>query len=141
VIEYVFFHDAPLRRFLDFLAAEGVAAATQTFEDRVEVQVPDDLPETLSDAIDECYDRLVDEEGALTDAEQGEAGGEYGMAGITVHLADGETVYADVDPALLSRVLESISVEELTRIVDAVASAVERRESRTFCQRQREEGD
>ena len=140
MIEYVFFHEAPLGEFTAFLADKGVQAQTQVFEDRVEVQVPDDLDEALSDAIDACYDRLVDMEAALTDEEQ-QGSGDYGMAGITVHLADGETVYADVDPALLSRVLESISVEELTRIVDAVASAVERREGRSFCQRQREEDD
>ena len=138
MIDYVFFHQQPLDLFVKFLREQGLEPETRVFEDRMEVQVPDDLDEDLSDRIDDRYDRLIDMEGELTDAEQYDTAESYQMAGITINLKNGKTVYADVDPGLLSRLLESVTAEEFATVVDAIASAVEEEEQRTYCQRVRD---
>ncbi len=138
MIDYVFFHQQPLDLFVKFLCEQGLEPETRVFEDRMEVQVPDDLDEDLSDRIDDRYDRLIDMEGELTDAEQYDTAESYQMAGITINLKNGKTVYADVDPGLLSRLLESVTAEEFATVVDAIASAVEEEEQRTYCQRVRD---
>jgi hypothetical protein len=59
------------------------------------------------------------------------------MAGITVQLKDGRVSYADIDPNLLGRVMDCITPEEFSTIVDAIATAVENPQDQTYCQRQR----
>ena len=135
MIEYVFFHQQPLDLFIDYLRGLDLAPETRRFDDRMEVLLPDDLEEALFDRIDARYDQLIDLEGELTDAEQPAGADNYQMAGITITLKNGKTVYADVEPGLLSRVLASISAEEFTLIVDAIVSAVENQEQRSYCQR------
>jgi hypothetical protein len=61
----------------------------------------------------------------------------YHASGVVVNLKDGRTVYAEVRPALLSKVMGAISPEELGELVDAIVQAVEDPDERTFCQRMR----
>ena len=56
-----------------------------------------------------------------------------------MHLKDGRVSYADIDPRLLGRVMECVTPEEFATIVDAIVTAVENPEQRTYCQRQRGE--
>ncbi|HFD80038.1 MAG TPA: hypothetical protein ENK05_06560 [Gammaproteobacteria bacterium] len=135
MIEYVFFHRQPLELFLRFVEEQGVGAQTREFEDRMEVLVPDELDEALSDRIDERYDELMEMEGDLTDAEQAGEAGEFQGAGIVVNLKDGTTVYANLDSRLLARVMTVIEPREFAVIVDAIVEAVENRVDRPACQR------
>ena len=137
MIEYVFFHQQTLQRFVRFLFDEGVRSQTQEFSDRIEVGVADDLDDGLFERIDACYDDLMTDEADLTDAEQGSGPENYERAGITLNMKDGATVYADVDSQLLARVMSVISPQEFTLLVDAIVGAVEDREGSTYCQRLR----
>jgi len=135
MIEYVFFHRQAVDLFLQFLAEQDLEAETQQHSDRVEVQLPDDLDSALFDQIDTRYDQLMELEADLTDAEQSGTAGEYEAGGIVVNLADGTTVYADLDSQLLARIMRVITPEEFAVIVDAIAKAVENRQEQPGCQR------
>jgi len=133
MIEYVFFHQQPLKLFLGFLSELDLKADTQQYEDRIEVLLPDDLDAALFDRIDTRYDRLMDMESELTDREQSGVAGEFQAGGIVVNLADNTTVYANLDSGLLARVMRVISPEELALIVDAIVKAVENRQVHPAC--------
>ena len=133
MIEYVFFHQQTLQRFLRFLTKEGVRSQTQEFDDRIEISVADDLDEDLFERIDACYDGLMADEADLTDAEQGSGPENYERAGITLNLKEGGTVYVDVDSQLLAKVMSVVTPQEFTLLVDAIVGAVEDREGSRYC--------
>jgi hypothetical protein len=143
MLEYVFFDPRPYRRFLDFLQQRGVAVETAAPDDAfgidsLEVRIPEDLDDALAEAIEARYDELMAWNQELVDAEGGSGTDDYHAAGVVVNLQDGRTVYADVDPHLLARVMEELTPEELGQIVNAIVDAVEHPDTRTFCQRMRD---
>jgi hypothetical protein len=138
MFEYIFFHPLPAGQFVDWLKGQGVAAAVRDDDEGFVVEVPEDLDDELDQAVDAKYEALLEMNEELLKQEHGDEAGYHG-AGICVHLKDGRVSYADIDPKLLGRVMESVTPEEFATIVDAIATAVENPEEQTYCQRQRSE--
>ncbi len=82
----------------------------------------------LFDKIDDRYEQLMDLEAELTDEEQSGAAGEYQAGGIVVNLADDTTVYASLDSRLLARIMDVITPEEFSQMVDAFGSRYPRKD-------------
>jgi hypothetical protein len=49
---------------------------------------------------------------------------------------NGTSVYADVSPELLHKIMQAVTPEELGDLVNAIADAVEQPDSRPLCKRQ-----
>ncbi len=135
-IEYIFFNEEPCRRFKAFLAEKGVEALREgrdeTDVEGMTVFIRDDLDDALSDEIEAFYDEMMTlDESLVAETEEDETHN----VGLAVSLKDGRSVYAAVDPEVLARVLTVISHDELGRIVDAVADAVENPDERPLCKR------
>jgi len=79
---------------------------------------------------------VMEEQGLV---EAGEAAADDHAAGVVLNLRSGETVYAEVDPGLLGRVMSVVTPAEFGAIVDAIVEAVEHPDRRGFCQRRRDE--
>jgi hypothetical protein len=60
----------------------------------------------------------------------------FGSAGVVVNLSNGTSVYADVSPELLQKIMQALTPEELGDLVNAIADAVEQPDSRPLCKRQ-----
>ena len=135
MLEYVFFHSLPCERFVAFLRERNLEPETQSDGETWEVRLPETLPEALGDAVEEYYDRMLELNQELHDREEQDDG--YHAAGVVVNLADGETVYAQVDPALLARIMKVLTPEEFGEVVNAIVDAVENPDTRTMCQRMR----
>lgn len=101
-----------------------------------EIRLPEDLDEGLSDRIEEVYDELMDLNQSLLEAEGSREG--YHSAGVVINLQDGNTVYAQVDPLLLGRVMGVLTPEEFGEVVNAIVDAVENPDERTLCQRMKD---
>ena len=101
------------------------------------VYLPEDLDDKLYDEIEVQYEVFMEMNEEILKQENTDEDG-YHMAGIAVHLRDGNVSYADIDPMLLSRVMGAITPEEFAIIVDAIVTAVENPQDRTHCQRQRD---
>jgi hypothetical protein len=140
MLEYVFFHPRPYAEFIEFLRTRGIDPETESAEGSHEVRVPEDLDDALSDAIEERYDALMALNQELFEQEQAQDADNYHAAGVVVNLQDGSTVYADIDPRLLGRVMEVLTPQEFGQVVSAIADAVENPDTRTFCQRMRDQG-
>jgi hypothetical protein len=136
MLEYIFFHEEPCRRFKDFLLQKGVAPLKEGLDETdvegLTVFIRDDLDEDLSDEIEAFYDEMMTLNEALV-AETEDS--ELHKVGLAVSLRDGRSVYAAVDPEVLARVLTVISHDELGKIVAAVADAVENPDERPLCKR------
>ncbi len=136
MLEYIFFHEEPCRRFKEFLAEKGVETLKEGLDETdvegMTVFIRDDLDDGLSDEIEAFYDEMMTlDESLVAETEEDE----MHNVGLAVTLRDGRSVYAAVDPEVLARVLTVISHDELGRIVDAVADAVENPDERPLCKR------
>ncbi len=141
MLEYVFF-DAVIRdRFVAFLQARGVEASLpeEADDEGFIVMVPDDLEEALADAIDEQYEQLLEETAAMADAADGDEA--RSAAGVRVLLSDETPCNVRIDPQLMARLLNCISLEELRDLVQEIAWQVEDPDDSPICHtRERKNG-
>ncbi len=138
MLEYVFFHVRPFDEFIAYLRELGLQPETETDEDSWEVRLPEDIDDELSEKIESRYDQLMELNQQLFDAEQPQ---DYHTAGVVVNLGSGETVYAQVDPHLLGKIMGVLTPEEFGEVVNAIVDAVEQPDERTLCQRMRDRDD
>lgn len=136
MLEYVFFHAQPFEQFVGYLRELGLQPETERDQDCWEARLPEDLEDALSEKIEERYDQLMELNQQLFDQEQGE---DYHTAGVVVNLNDGKIVYAQVDPALLGKIMAVLTPVEFGDVVNAIVHAVEQPDDRSLCQRKREE--
>jgi len=136
MLEYVFFHAQPFEQFVAYLRELGLQPETEVDEDCWEARLPEDLDDALSEKVEERYDQLMDLNQRLFDQEQDEG---YHTAGVVVNLANSETVYAQVDPALLGKIMGVLTPVEFGDVVNAIVDAIEQPDERTLCQRMREQ--
>jgi hypothetical protein len=140
MLEYVFFNAEPCDRFIRFLEAKGLDSTVETGEsERVVILSEEDADDALADEIDAFYDEMFELDQRLYDESVPDSPDDYHASGVVVNLKDGRAVYADVRPALLTKLMETISPVELGELVDAVVKAIEDPDERTFCQRMRGE--
>ncbi len=135
MLEYVFFHSVPCERFVAFLRERDLEPETERDGETWEVRIPEALPEALGEAIEDYYDQMLELNQELHDREEQDDG--YHAAGVVVNLAGGETVYAQVDPVLLARIMKVLTPVEFGEVVNAIVDAVENPDTRTMCQRMR----
>ena len=136
MLDFVFFHPTPQQLFIDWLQQRNLQPETSVADEIYQVRLPEDIDDVLYEAIEEQYERLMEmNEELMKEEHAGDK--DYHMAGISVHLQDGNVSYADIDPDLLGRVMGAITAEEFARLVDAIVTAVEHPQSRTYCQRMR----
>jgi len=133
MLEYIFFDRRPWRLFIDFLRDLGLHPYHREEAQGLMVLLPDDIEDRLMDPIEARYDELLEMNDRLFAEQEGEA--HVHRAGVSVSLADGRVVEAAVPPALLNRILEVVSTDELGRFVSAIVDAVENPDERPFCQR------
>ena len=138
MLDYVFFSHQPYDRFVAYLRERGLSPVCSEGEETFEVSLPEDLESALSDRVEAFYDEMMDLNQALFEAESAPPH-DHHAAGVVVNLKDGRTVYADVDPRLLAKVMQAVTPEELGGLVNAIVDAVEAPDERSLCQRMRDQ--
>lgn len=137
MLEFIFFHKIPHALFIEWLQEKGLEPESTVKDEVYEVYLPEDIDDMFYNEIEEKYEILMDMNEEILKQEHADDA-DYHMAGIAVHLRDGKVSYADIDPKLLAKVMGVITPEEFAIIVDAIVSAVENPQDRSFCQRQRD---
>ncbi len=137
LLEYIFFHEQPYIQFKQFLQRKQVELLKEGIDETdVEafvVYIADDLDDDLSDEIENFYDEMMELNESLVMQDEGMD--EMNNVGLAVSLNDGRSVLATVDPDVLNRVLSVISHDELGKLVDTIADAVESPDERPLCKR------
>jgi len=137
MLEYVFFHEEPVRRFCSFLAELGLSPGEENSgESRLVTLDEEKIDDETADRIDAFYDEMFDLDQRLYDSGMQENSGNFGSAGVVVNLGDGTSVYADVSPDLLHRIMQALTPQELGDLVNAIVDAVEKPDARPLCKRQ-----
>ncbi|SCZ59476.1 hypothetical protein [Thiohalomonas denitrificans] len=128
MLEYLFFDESIRDRFGEFLKTKGVE---YRFSDKngLIAMVPEELSEELDAAIDEQYEKLLQETAELLEDEVIE----HSAAGVRVQLSDGTPCQVRIDPDLFARMLGCITLEELRELVQDIALAVENPDDESIC--------
>ena len=134
MLEFIFFHHNICKLFTDFTAARGIEYQTAEDDETITVSVSEDLDDDLIEQLEDEYDRLLDLSRDQTDSDEGESRKNYQKASLLITLNSGERSYAHVDVDVINRVLRTISTDELNRLIEAIADAVENPDDRSYCQ-------
>ncbi len=143
MLDYIFFHQIPLKKFQNYLDSQKIPYKNDTeFQASVEetgftISISDDYELDVLDKIEDYYDGMMELNAELVSAEENaqEGAGEIENAGISVNLADGTTVLADVNPNLIYKLSEALNPKEILELINAIASAVENPDNRPLCKR------
>ena len=100
-------------------------------DDVLNVGIDEDIDDQLLARIEAFYDEMMTLNQRLLE----EGSPAQHTAGVVVNLASGDTVYANLAPDLLARIMTVLTPEELGTLVDAVVDAVENPDRRAPCQR------
>lgn len=133
MLEFIFFHRELMDDFRTELDTQAVPYEARDDNLGFVVAIPENLDEAVLDQLDELYEVLLVKSENLLSA--GEFAGDKQAAAISINLDDGRTVHASVRPALMNKLLEAISFDELNELVEAITDAVEHPDDRPFCQR------
>ncbi|HEY9147627.1 MAG TPA: hypothetical protein VIQ22_01345 [Gammaproteobacteria bacterium] len=127
MLEYVFFDEGIRDKFIEQLRGEGIEVSF----DELIVEVPEELDRVLADKVDYYYEKLLQETAALL--EEGEDALEKNVMGVHVALEDGSACTIRLDPELVARVLNCITMEELRDMAQAIADGVQNPDNRPLC--------
>jgi len=134
MLEFIFFHHNISTQFTDLIAGLGIEYRVEDDAETITVSVSEDVDDKLVEQIEDEYDRLLDLSRDHTDSEEGESRDNYQKASLLITLNSGERSYAHVDVDVINRVLRTISTDELNRLIEAIADAVENPDDRSYCQ-------
>ncbi len=141
MLDFIFFHEIPVQKFQHFLDSEKIPYENDTeFQASVEetgftISISDEYDLKIIEKIEDYYDEMMDLNAELISEGEEEREGEIENAGISVNLADGSTVLADVDPNLIYKLSEALTPNEILELINAIASAVENPDKRALCKR------
>lgn len=136
MLEYVFFNQQPCTAFTSHAKSKGIEVNIIEDDGSYIVTLSEDVDEILLDSLEQLYDELIDLDRDIEEQKLDDSTDNTHTAGITVELSNGSTVYANVSPLLLSKLLQCIDFTELNTLVEAIAQAVENRDERSLCQRE-----
>ncbi len=133
MLEYVFFNRAVADEFLAALAERGITAqeGREAVEEAILIGI-EEVDDDTWDALDALYETLSERDRALLEAGSPDA---VHTAGIYLTLSDGRRSIARVEPAVVNRILQVLSMEEFERLVDEIVRAVEEPSTDPLCKR------
>lgn len=127
MLEYVFFDEGIRDKFVAQLRDKGVDVGI----DELIVEVPEDLEDALADDVDELYEKLLQETADLM--EETDDALEKNVMGVQVCLEDGTPCTIRLNPDLVARILNCISMEELRDMAQVIAEGVQNPDNRPLC--------
>ncbi len=122
--DYIFFDEALRDRFVQFAAARAIGCRCRqdTMEGLI-VELPDELDEEASAAIDAQYQALMDEQMVLAESTQGWVS--QRSAGVPITRADGSSCVVRLPAEIARPLLEHFTPEQVHALVLAIAHSLD----------------
>jgi hypothetical protein len=117
MIEYIFFDVSLRNKFVSYAMQHEVPCTAVDDNMGMVVEIPEDIPEEMSDRMEEFYEALEDEQASLSKAE----GEMNSLAGFRFNLPTGESRMLPLPTAMANRLLVSFTLEELQELFETVA--------------------
>jgi len=136
MLDYLFFNQSVADKFIEFMKQNKLEweQGVEQIQNAIILKTSDDIDDSLWDKLDDLYDDLSVEDARLSNAD---AAGEddRDTAGIYIQLGNGEQTIAKVDPQIMNRMLDVISMDELNDFVEAIVASVEAPDDSAICQK------
>lgn len=133
MLDFFFIQRHPRDQFELLLKQKEVAYLASTTDDGYLLSIPEETQDELLDELEASYSNFLDMDRDLFEEQELETGST--TAGVSLNLASGESVQAEVPVELLNRILSVIDTHELAEFVDAIVDAVESPNSDSLCRR------
>ena len=136
MLEYLFFNTVFADKFCRQLEARSLPyeKSREPVQNALLITTSEEIEEDLWDALDEIYDDLSEQDQQLLQACLRDDS-DIDTAGIYIELSGQRQTIAQLDPGVMNRMLERISMDEFNAFVEAIVSAVESPDDTPFCKR------
>ena len=135
MLEYLFFNQIIADKFIDFLKLKDLSweLYLDPMLDSIVVKTPEDIEDELWDELDDFHESLGAEdqkllEDALQDTEE-----ETNAAGIYIQLANGKQTVAQINPDIMNRMLDVITMDEFNEFIETIVRSVENPDDSPIC--------
>lgn len=135
-IEYLFFTRRIAEKFIQVLEDREVAYTqlTEPVQNAFVLRVSESINEDLWDELDGLYDELnIEDQEVLETGLDDESS--RSAAGVYLNLKDGSQTLAQVNPAIMNRILGVISMDEMNEFLETIVQSVENPDDSPICHR------
>ncbi len=135
MIEYLFFNQKISLKFLTLLQQKNIdwVEEIESVDDAINIKVSEDISDDVWDELDNIFDELTVEDQMMLEA-QVDDDNFVSKAGIYLQLADGKQTVAQIDPSVMNKMLEVITMKELNGFIESIVSSVEEPDDSPICQ-------
>lgn len=136
MLEYLFFNAVFAEKFSRLLKGKSLEfeQSLESIQNAILITTSEDIDDELWDEIDEAYDDLSEQDQQLLQSKLDDDS-KINTAGIYIQLKGDQQTIATIDPDVMNRMLEKISMDEFNAFIEAVVSAVEVPDETPFCER------
>lgn len=137
MLEYLFFNTIFAQKFILILEQHSLPYQQQieSVQDSILITTPEDLDDQLWDTIDDAYDDLSEQDQQLLQSKLDDDN-KVNAAGIYIQLKNDQQTIANIDPDVMNRMLEKISMDEFNAFIEAIVSAVEAPDNTPICEQE-----
>ena len=135
MLEYLFFNQEIADQFIIMLKEKGLEweQNIDPMLDSIVIKTPEDIDDKLWDELDEYHEKLgIDDQKLLEAALDDE--NETNAAGVYIQLANGGQTVAQINPEVMNRMLDVISMDEFNDFVETIVSSVENPDDSPICE-------
>ena len=138
MLEYLFFTREVAEKFIVFLDKKSLAweEFVDPMLDSIVIKTSEDIDDDLWDELDDYHEVLGPEDQKMLEAAMSDDETETNAAGIYIQLAGGKQTVAQIDPDVMNRMLDVISMEEFNVFVETIVSSVEKPDDSPICHTQ-----
>ncbi|GAA0400897.1 hypothetical protein GCM10009133_07170 [Cocleimonas flava] len=135
MLEYLFFNREIAEKFTAFLDKKSLAweEFIDPMLDTIVIKTSEDIADDLWDELDDYHEVLGEEDQKLLEEAMQDTDTETNAAGIYIQLAGGKQTVAQVNPDVMNRMLEVISMDEFNAFVETIVSSVENPDDSPIC--------
>ncbi|MCK5918650.1 MAG: hypothetical protein KAG34_09500 [Cocleimonas sp.] len=136
MLDYLFFNQSIADKFIDFMNENnlGWTQEVEKIQGALVLKTSEDIDDALWDALDERYDALGLQDALLSSNNSAEAD-DIDAAGVYLQLKNGQQTIAAIDPLIMNRILDVISMDEFNDFIEAIVSSVENPDDSAICQK------
>lgn len=134
MIEYLFFNKEISLKFLVILKQKNIdwEEEIESVDDAINIKVSEDIGDDVWDELDDIFDELTVEDQMMLEANVDDDGF-VSKAGIYLQLAGGKQTVAQIDPSVMNKMLEVITMEEFNDFIETIVSSVEEPDDSPIC--------
>ncbi len=136
MLEYLFFNQEIADKFIAYLENKKLTWTQEVdpMLGSIVVRTPEDIADELWDELDDYHESLGVDDQKLLEAELDDET-ETNAAGIYIQLAGGNQTVAKINPDVMNRMLDVISMDEFNEFVETIVSSVENPDDSPICKK------